>query len=180
MDINLIVNLCSKAWGLSILANIHAGVPGRQAALLQATGAGRSAFGASVNHLIRIGLLRRRDGHGHPLRPEFELTDHGRYVATFAEMVWAQVRAEEQPLLRKAWSLPVIAVLAQEDSYGAVRRTLSPITDRALSQSLRGLERAKWVERRVDIAARPPKPSYLTIGTGVVLAEISLRFNEAT
>ena len=75
MDINLIVNVCSKAWALPILAAMGDGVPGRQAALLNATGAGRSSFASSVTHLIDLGLVRRRGGHGHPLRPEFELTE---------------------------------------------------------------------------------------------------------
>ena len=180
MDINLIVNVCSKAWALPILAAMGDGVPGRQAALLNATGAGRSSFASSVTHLIDLGLVRRRGGHGHPLRPEFELTEAGTALAGFAGDVMRQVEsANDQALLRKTWSLPVIAVLSQEDAFAEVRRTLFPITDRALSQSLQMLERSKWIAREVDTNARPPKPAYLTMGVGLNLAEVWLRYSEA-
>lgn len=180
MDMNLIVNVCSKAWALPVLGAMGRGVPGRQAALLTATGAGRSAFAASMAHLIALGLVHRRGGHGHPLRPEFELTDAGQALAGLASDAMHQVTTrDDQALLRRTWSLPVIAVLSQEDSYGEVRRALTPITDRALSQSLQGLERAKWIERQVDVAARPPKPIYLTVGVGMGLSEVWLRHSEA-
>ena len=177
---NLIVNVCSKAWALPILAAMGDGVPGRQATLLTATGAGRSAFAASMNHLIHLQLVRRRGGHGHPLRPEFELTQPGQAVAAFA---WTAIQqlgtAEDKALLRRTWTYPVIAVLSREDAYGEVRRALSPITDRALSQSLQALEHAKWIARDVDAKARPPKPAYLTVGVGLNLAEVWLKYSEA-
>ena len=179
MDINLIVNVCSKAWALPILAAMGSGTPGRQASLLMATGAGRSAFGPSIAHLIELGLVHRRGGHGHPLRPEFELTDAGHPVAEFAAQILGQLGPPDRVLLRRSWTLPVVSVLSTEDSYGEVRRVLSPITDRALSQSLQTLERAKWVERQVDVRARPPKPIYQTVGVGLGIAETWLRYSEA-
>ena len=81
MDINLLVKITARAWSLSILALMHQGVPGRQAALLTRTGAGRTAFAQSLTHLIDLGLLARTSGHGHPLRPEYELTEKGKPAA---------------------------------------------------------------------------------------------------
>ena len=179
MDLKMIVNVCSKAWALPVLAAMGDGVPGRQVTLLKATGAGRSAFGPSISHLVDLDLVRRCGGHGHPLRPEFELTDHGRVAAKLAVQALEEVRGfAGRALLRKAWTFPVIAVLSQEDAYGEVRRALSPITDRALSQSLQSLERATWIERQVNVSARPPKPVYQTVGTGARLAEIWLENTE--
>ena len=179
MDISLIVNVCSKAWTLPILAAMGSGTPGRQASLLTATGAGRSAFGPSIAHLIDLRLVHRRGGHGHPLRPEFELTDSGHPVAAFAAQVMDQVGPPDRALLRRSWTLPIVSALSTEDAYGEVRRVLSPITDRALSLSLQNLERAKWVERQVDVQARPPKPIYQTVGVGLGIAETWLRHSEA-
>ena len=77
MYIKSFVNITSKAWAMPILLNLYDGVPGRQATLLAATGASRAAFAQSMEHLIKIGLLERNPGHGHPLRPEFRLTQLG-------------------------------------------------------------------------------------------------------
>ena len=89
MDIELLVKLTSRAWSLSILAHMDRGVPGRQAALISATGAGRTSFRQSLDHLIDLRLLERNPGHGHPLRPEFRLTAEGAEIARIAHRVEA-------------------------------------------------------------------------------------------
>jgi len=85
MDIDAFVNATSRAWAIPILSNLHAGIAGRQAPLLAATGANRTAFAQSMDHLISIGLLERNPGYGHPLRPEFRLTQPGVPAAAIAQ-----------------------------------------------------------------------------------------------
>jgi hypothetical protein len=48
VDIAALVNVSSRAWSLAILGALASGTSGRQAALLSATGAGRTAFAASL------------------------------------------------------------------------------------------------------------------------------------
>ena len=57
MDITTLVNISSRAWAVPILSSLHSGIAGRQAPLLAATGASRTAFAQSMEHLIKIGLL---------------------------------------------------------------------------------------------------------------------------
>ncbi len=178
MDIDVLVKVTSRAWSLNILAAMHAGTPGRQAPLLAASGAGRTAFTQSLAHLIELGLLERNPGHGHPLRPEFRLTPQGAEVACVAARIMRAVPGPaERGLLRRTWTIPVLAVSREPRCFTDIKTRLLPITDRALSQSLKLLQGQHWLERRIDTAIRPPRPLYqaanagLRIGRAVVLPQ---------
>lgn len=172
MDINLFVNITSRAWAVPILSNLHAGIAGRQAPLLAATGASRTAFSQSMDHLIEIGLLERNPGYGHPLRPEFRLTQIGVHAAAIAHKIQNVSAAKDQALLRKSWTLPVLTSLHKPRHFNDIKRNLHTITDRALSQSLKSMEQQNWVCRRVDDAARPPRSLYSAVNTGGMISQI--------
>jgi len=170
MDINALVKLTSRAWSLNILALLDAGVPGRQAPLLSATSAGRTAFAASLDHLIRLGLLERNPGHGHPLRPEFRLTATGIKVAGMASAIVKAVPVDtEFKLLRKTWTLPILALTSTPHRFSAIKSDLAPITDRALSSSLQQLEARDWISRDIETTARLPFPTYRAVRTGFAI-----------
>jgi len=171
MDISTLVNITSKAWALTILSLMHSGVPGRQATLLAASGAGRTAFGQSMSHLIDLGLVERNPGHGHPLRPEYRLTVQGTLIAAAADRIMAMTAPDRQALLRRAWTVPVLTALRQPRRFNEIKTDLPMITDRALSQSLKSMEVSDWVRRDVDDAARPPRSLYRAINTGGEISE---------
>ena len=173
MDIISFVNITSRAWSLPILSSLHEGVPGRQAALLKATGASRTAFAQSLQHLIEIGLLERNPGHGHPLRPEFRLTPLGVEMAGLANKILKATEASDQDLLRRAWTVPILTSLRQPNYFNDIKRSLTPITDRALSQSLKSMEQRNWVQRRIHDTARPPRTLYQAINLGQEISEIA-------
>lgn len=173
MYIRLFVKLTSRAWAMPILSSLHSGIPGRQAPLLAATGASRTAFAQSMAHLIEIGLMERNPGHGHPLRPEFRLTAQGIAAAALAAKIQQASESEDQTLLRRSWTLPVLTSLHQSGHFNEIRRTLPGITDRALSQALKAMEDKGWVQRDVDNAARPPRSIYRAIGFGAELSRIT-------
>ncbi|WP_164659929.1 helix-turn-helix domain-containing protein [Tropicibacter sp. Alg240-R139] len=172
MDIKLLVNITSRAWTLPILAHLHDGVPGRQAPLLSASGASRTAFAQSLAHLTEIGLLERNPRHGHPLRPEFRLTSKGQVVAELAHRVHT-VSGDHKSLLRRTWTLPILTTLNDPSRFSIVKHQLGTVTDRALSQSLQTLENHDWVSRTVDGTSRPPHPIYRAINTGQVISEMT-------
>ncbi len=173
MDIKTFVNITSRAWTLPILSNLHRGVPGRQAPLLTATGASRTAFAQSMDHLIELGLLERNPGYGHPLRPEFRLTPPGIAAAEIAYQVLGVTGNEDQDLLRRSWTVPVLTSLHTPSHFGDIRRNLPAITDRALSQSLKSMENRDWVRRSVNETARPPRSIYCAINTGGMITKIT-------
>ena len=157
---------------MPILSSLHSGVAGRQAALLTATGASRTAFAQSMDHLIELGLLERNPGYGHPLRPEFRLTETGRTVAAIANRIQDVSTGEDWTLLRRSWTLPVLASLHKPSHFMEIKRHLLTITDRALSQSLKSMEARNWVRRSVDGAARPPRSIYSAVNTGCLISQV--------
>lgn len=173
MYIKTFVNITSRAWALPILSNLHDGVAGRQATLLTATGANRTAFAQSMNHLIEIGLLERNPGHGHPLRPEFRLTEPGKVAAAIASKIQRVSGTEDQDLLRRSWTIPILTSLHRPNHFNGIKRNLLTITDRALSQSLRTMEDRNWVCRNVDDAARPPRSIYSAVNLGGEISKIT-------
>ena len=171
MDIKLLVKLTSRAWSLKALTLMHEGVPGRQATLLAASGASRTAFVQSLRHLEELGLLERNPGHGHPLRPEFRLTAKGQALAPVAYRIEAAVRdGPGVMLLRKMWTVPLLAVAKRPRPFSELKRDLVPITDRALSNALRELQDQEWIDRSVDTVPRPPRPFYRVVNEGAQIS----------
>ena len=172
MDIDALVKVTSRAWSLDILAAMHRGTPGRQASLISATGAGRTAFAQSLGHLVDLGLLERNPGHGHPLRPEFRLTARGVEIARIADGIKTIVdRSSDLFLLRRAWTIPVLAVSQQPRYFGEIKGQLVPITDRALSQSLKQLEAHQWLNRAIDGSSRPVRALYQAVNAGARISQ---------
>ena len=168
MDIRLLVKLTARAWSLNILALLHAGVPGRQAPLLAATNASRTSFAASLDHLVQLGVLERNPGHGHPLRPEFRLTQAGIKAAAIAGRIVAAVPDDREfALLRRSWTVPILALTDTPRRFSSIRSALAPITDRALSTSLHQLEEQAWLQRDIDTSTRAPYPTYHAVNRGL-------------
>jgi len=167
MGIPLIVKLTSKAWSLKILALLHAGIPGRQAPLIAATTASRTAFASSLEHLLELGFLERNPGHGHPLRPEFRLTPKGVEAAAMASRILDLVPDDDAfAVVKRSWAVPVLAVTGAPQRFSAIKAGLGPITDRALSQSLGLLEDRNWLKREINLSERSPYPVYQAVNTG--------------
>ncbi len=160
---------------MPILSRMHAGVAGRQAPLLAATGASRTAFAQSMDHLIELGLVERNPGCGHPLRPEFRLTQLGRAAAAIANKIDDISAEQDRHLLRRSWTLPILTSLHKPSHFSDIKRNLPMITDRALSQSLKSMEARSWVRRSVDGAARPPRSIYHAVNTGCLISQVTAR-----
>lgn len=172
MDIAAIVNLTRRRWTLAILAAMADGVSGRQAPLIAATGAPRSGFLDSLEHMIATGLLERNAGHGHPLRPEYRLTAAGTLAARMAAKTFAEVPdAGARKLLQKTWSLPILVTARRPVFFGQIRSALHPITDRALSETVKPMQEIGWLTREVDAASRPPRAIYEAVDQGMGIAE---------
>ncbi|MBX2835671.1 MAG: winged helix-turn-helix transcriptional regulator [Gammaproteobacteria bacterium] len=161
--------LCAKAWTLQILAHIVSGQSPRIAPMSHELGAGRTAITSSLEYLIDLGYVRRASGHGHPLRPAYSLTNKGEVVALWAAELDQILSIEEWSIARKTWSLPVLRSTASAQRFGEIRIALQPVTDRALSNTLKLLSENTWIRREVDTEAQPPSVFYSPCGKGQLL-----------
>ena len=172
MDISALVKLTSRAWSLNILALLHRGTLGRQAPLLAASGASRTAFTQSLAHLCDLGLLERNPGHGHPLRTEFRLTPAGVEMAAVADRILSAVpHSAGTALLRRTWTIPILAVTQAPRYFSEIKGTLGSITDRALSLSLQHLQAQQWLNRSISMSDRPPRTQYRAVNAGVSIGQ---------
>lgn len=172
MNIETIIRVTSRAWSLEILSLMFDGIAGRQAPLLSASGASRTAFTQSLHHLIDLELLERNPGHGHPLRPEYRLTAKGTEVAAIAHKIKILTPLHTRnAIIRRAWIIPVLAVSQKPRYFSEIKSDLSSVTDRALSQTLRHLQANDWLKRAVDIEQSPPRPLYQAANTGIGISQ---------
>ena len=173
MNMSFLVKLTARRWALPILSHLNSGVAGRQAPLISSTGAARASFLDSMGHLQALGLVHRNTGHGHPLRPEYQISEQGRRWAEMADEVMALTREETaMKLVQRSWALPVLLAAWEARYFGELRGQLNPVTDRALSQVLKGLGEAAWIEREVDPSGRPPRATYRSVDTGARIAQV--------
>ena len=168
MSIPDLIALFHHRWSAPVLAELLRQKGSRFAALAGTLGVGSDSLRRTLDSLLSLGLVARNPGYGHPLRPEYVLTERGESVARrCAKLLDA---ADEDVLLRK-WSLPVLAALAQPARFSELRATVPGVTPRALALALKDLQAAALVERRVE-DAYPPRTVYTPTTQGRRLQRI--------
>ncbi|MEM9194202.1 MAG: transcriptional regulator [Myxococcota bacterium] len=143
---------------------------GRVSPTARALGGGRRIVGDTFTHLVSLGLLARNPGHGHPLRPEFQLTPAGRPVSRWAAEFLQSLSPAEVDAVRRAWALPVLRLVVEPRSFGQLRNELVPVTDRALSLCLARLAEGRLVRHEPRATEPLARGSYLAAWRGVRLS----------
>jgi DNA-binding HxlR family transcriptional regulator len=168
----LLLQLGSHRWLVPLLVDLAAHRGARYVELLHRLGLSRDSLTRTLNAAAAQGWVQRNPGHGHPLRPEYILTEAGKAAAARAAMIAdAQGAIGLPPGGTTRWSLPLVAGIgAGHDRFNALSRLLAPATPRALSQGLAALSEQGLVRREV-IDMRPPTSLYGLTGKGRVLAE---------
>ncbi len=166
------VLLCSKAWSIQILAYMYRQKDPRISPIAHHFSAGRTSISSALKHLIALGYLRKNSGHGHPLRPAYVLTSKGNAVAEWAVELTKFLEPSDWKIAHRSWALPILREASPERRFGELRSQLTPVTDRALSETLKTLGEYRWLDRLVDGNCSPPSVSYIPIGTGKLLTPI--------
>jgi DNA-binding HxlR family transcriptional regulator len=154
-----VVDLTHRRWCVPVLAQLHHArvsadsTGARFVGLTHRLGVGRDTLRQTLEYATAHGWVRRNPGHGHPLRPEFVLTEAGVALAAACSRLWrAAVLSDLAEPIGRKWTVPILCVLgAGPARFGECKAALAPhgLTDRALAQSLRDLAAADLVTRRV-------------------------------
>lgn len=164
--------LCSKAWSIQILAYMHSQNDPRISPITHHFSASRTSISGALQHLVELRYLRKNSGHGHPLRPAYALTPKGNAIAAWAAELDNILKPNDWGIARRTWALPILRQAIPESRYGELRSKLSPVTDRALSETLKKLGENQWLNRYVDTEISPPSVTYIPFGTGELLVPV--------
>lgn len=158
-----LVELFHHRWAVPLLAELAVrGGGGRVTVLTRALGASRGGVRQAITSLTEMGFVDRNRGHGHPLRPEYVLTDRGRIVAAETVRIVGLTRDWSiQDLAFRKWPLPVVHAMGETGArFSRLRGRLPGVTDRALSNALQALGTIRLADRIVQ-PSRPPRVRYL-------------------
>lgn len=155
-----LIELFHHRWAPPALALLAERDGARFVELQRRLDVGRESLRRALDALIDLGYVRRNEGYGHPLRPEYVITPAGHVAAPLAEAA----TAGGDVLLRK-WSVPVLVTLDEERRFSELRALLPGVTPRALALALRDLEDAALVRREV-LPTRPPSSLYRATARG--------------
>jgi DNA-binding HxlR family transcriptional regulator len=173
--------LSHRRWAAAVLAELHRTGGSRFVTLTNRIGVGRESLRRTLTAVIEGGLAARNPGYGHPLRPEYVLTQRGNRVAMVCADLVALLREldVERPAARK-WSLPVVLALGGpgRHRFSALQERLREITPRALALALKDLAAAGLVERAVT-DGYPPASVYSLTPAGARLLPLLRRLAAA-
>ena len=103
--------------------------------------------------------------------PEFRLTPKGVEAAIFSEKMRRVVPEQHDRItLRRAWTVPILAISQDPRHFTDIKIHLGVITDRALSQSIKQLQKKHWLQRIVDPSVIPTRPLYQATNVGALIS----------
>jgi DNA-binding HxlR family transcriptional regulator len=158
--------LLERRWSLPVLSELHRTRGAKFVTLVARTGASRKAIRDTLAALIKLGLVMRNPGYGHPLRPEYLLTTRALQSGPRFQALHDTLAAQGVlDAALKKWSLPVLGLVsrAQGGARFSELRTALDITDRALTLALKDLQRMNLITRLV-LDAYPPTTLYQATG----------------
>lgn len=162
--------LGGNRWTVPVMALLSRDEGARFAVIARAFALSHNSLTRCLAYLRETGWVIPNPGHGHPLRPEYLLSEAGKPVGALCERL--QVQREKLELAAAdlpRWSLPVVAGLPDWTRFGELQTRLAPVTPRALSQTLQAMIGQDLVKRRLEDRF-PPVALYGLTGRGQDLA----------
>lgn len=167
IDLTALIDLVHHRWNIPIVAELHARSGAKFVTLVNSLELGRSSLSSSLHNLIELEIVRKNVGHGHPMRPEYLLTDRGHEIGADCEKL---VRAVKQrragDFAFQKWTLPLIAAIGNHVArFNELRTLLDDASPRAVTLALKTLLTRKWIARNI-IDDYPPAAGYELLEAG--------------
>lgn len=154
-------------WNIPVVAELYKRTGAKFVTLANALGVGRASLSASLNDLIELGFVVRNTGHGHPMRPEYLLTDAGQRIGEKCLRLRHLLRRrnDEDVAFRK-WTLPLVTALGEDTRrFNEVQLILPEASPRAITLGLKSMLAARWARRSI-IDDFPPTAGYALLPKG--------------
>jgi DNA-binding HxlR family transcriptional regulator len=171
LSLEELIALGKHRWAVPLIVDLAAHKGGRFVELLHRLSISRGSLTRTLEGAVAMGWVKRNPGHGHPLRPEYILTEAGQRLSISATRIEAaQIRLGLAPAKMSRWSLPIVRSIAQgSQRFNDIARNLPATSPRALSSGLQGLAKQKLVIRSL-VDGYPPASHYCLTGGGLMLA----------
>lgn len=166
-----LIALGKQRWMAAMLAYIAAHRGARFVEMINRLALPRDTLVRTLEAAQLLGWVIRNPGHGHPLRPEYILTDEGSRLAMIAQrQISAQANIEIAPGAITRWGIPIIHIVdAGHQRFNEISRMLESASPRALSQGLRALMNNDLLARAL-VDEYPPISLYSLTANGRILA----------
>lgn len=169
--LSLLAQLGQHRWTVSLLAQLALRNGGRFVELQHSLGISRESLSRTLESAVLEGWVMRNSGHGHPVRPEYILSDAGWAASPLCiAIAKAQADLALPPPSLSRWSLPVLHLVDQgERRFTALSRALPQSNPRGLTQSLKSMIGHQLLNRQI-IDTYPPIPEYHLAERGGILS----------
>ena len=156
-----LIELVHHRWNIPVIAELHWRSGAKYITLVNSLDVSRASLTTSLNDLIDQGIVRRNPGHGHPMRPEYVLTEYGTEIGEHClELARVIRQRKETDLAFRKWTLPLVAAIGNEvRRFHEVRAVLLGATPRAITIGLKSMLERRWAARTL-IDDYPPAAGY--------------------
>lgn len=156
-----IVELHRNRWMVPLLADLAAHNGARFVEMVNRLGIARDSLVRTLQTARDAGWVIPNPGYGHPLRPEYILSESGHAVAGVAgalDHIQRQMGLDPGALTR--WGVPLVQAIDNgHRRFNALSRIVAPASPRAVSQGLRTLTEHGLVKREL-VDGFPPISLY--------------------
>lgn len=160
-ELTPLIELVHHRWNIPVIAELYRRSGAKYITLVNSLDVSRASLTTSLNDLVDQGLVRKNTGHGHPMRPEYLLTEDGLVIGEHCLSLAQLVRQrKEADLAFRKWTLPLVAAIGGEvRRFHEVRELLLDATPRAITLGLKSILEGRWATRTL-IDDYPPAAGY--------------------
>jgi DNA-binding HxlR family transcriptional regulator len=165
-----LARLFHHRWAVPVIAELERGRGAKFITLVKRLGVGRDTLSRTLKALDDADLAMRNPGYGHPMRPEYILTEAGHRIGPPSVSLMDGLTARDLVAVGlKKWSMPTAAAIGEgERRFSELASALPGSTPRALTATLKELTDAGLVQRELH-DDYPPRTTYRLTGTGAAL-----------